>query len=740
MKRFIPVLFSLLFCQFLGAQVYVSSTASGNNDGSSWQNAYTELYTAVTNAPASAQIWVASGIYLAGPNDSTWIYPLANLELYGGFNGNETQLSQRDVESNRTTISGDVMGDDVPGLFDMNRTDNNRHLIWLDTFITNSTVIDGFTFSGGQTIGEGGGGDDRRGGAILSYGGPIIRNCTFRDNFGWFGGAIYPRFQDASNFRLEDCTFFGNYGGAGGALYINSITNGVFKNLAFQGNISENSGGAVYHQASSCIWEDCTFTSNACGLDSRAGALYNTNSALTMMDCTFELNDSPRTGGAIHNTHSDGNVNTSLFQRCEFNENTCSGWGGAMTSYNAGTNITIEYCTFRGNTCSRSGAAMSAGFEVEVNILNSLFEENQATESGGAIFNQNENTTLISSNNRYIANTAGSVGGAINSGSGQLTFISEDYFESNSASTSGGAIAANEDTMDLSILLIENTTMLANIAGNQGGAINLSNTDAIVFNSLIAFNFADGAGTGGGVSNNVGGGDADTIGFVNTTFANNFGELAGGIAQWTDSDTSNAAMVLWNSIHANDTDNYTIEDGSPTIISIGGNLSSDGSLDSYFTETNDENSRDPLFVDPTEFNYELSENSPCIDSGVDGPDIPETDLNGNPRVGVVDKGCYEYQGSVSVEENVAKELLSITMQNPIRSEMMLSLSGSLRGNIDAQLVNMTGHQIHSFQLDKSGDQVMHIQDVSSFATGMYMLVLSQENKRLITKQLVIINR
>lgn len=40
---------------------------------------------------------------------------------------------------------------------------------------------------------------------------------------------------------------------------------------------------------------------------------------------------------------------------------------------------------------------------------------------------------------------------------------------------------------------------------------------------------------------------------------------------------------------------------------------------------------DPLFVDPDNGNYRLSDYSPCIGAGIMTPDVPDKDIEGNPR-------------------------------------------------------------------------------------------------------------
>lgn len=76
--------------------VFVDRDATGNNNGSSWANAYNDLQTALHNAPLGSQIWVAEGTYLPDASDRNVSFQLRNtISLYGGFAGNETSLEQR---------------------------------------------------------------------------------------------------------------------------------------------------------------------------------------------------------------------------------------------------------------------------------------------------------------------------------------------------------------------------------------------------------------------------------------------------------------------------------------------------------------------------------------------------------------------------------------------------------------------------------------------------------------------
>jgi hypothetical protein len=43
--------------------IYVNAAAAGGDNGSSWQDAYTDLQAAFAAASAGQQIWVAAGVY-----------------------------------------------------------------------------------------------------------------------------------------------------------------------------------------------------------------------------------------------------------------------------------------------------------------------------------------------------------------------------------------------------------------------------------------------------------------------------------------------------------------------------------------------------------------------------------------------------------------------------------------------------------------------------------------------------
>lgn len=90
--------------------------------------------------------WVAEGTFK--PTNSsfrTFYFSLSNgVKWYGGFQGNETDLSQRDYETHETILSGDIA-------IQSDSTGNSYHVVYtVCSDIT--TELDGFLLVDGLTV------------------------------------------------------------------------------------------------------------------------------------------------------------------------------------------------------------------------------------------------------------------------------------------------------------------------------------------------------------------------------------------------------------------------------------------------------------------------------------------------------------------------------------------------------------------------------------------------------------
>jgi len=142
-----------------------------------------------------------------------------------------------------------------------------------------STVLDGFTITGGNAGGWG-----RGGGMFNLYSSPTIINCTFIANWAEDqGGGMYNRTNSSP--ILINCTFVGNsamYNGGG--ICNESDSNPTLINCIFSGNSAKHgNGGAMYG-----VYGDppevinCTFSHNSAGY--RGGGVYD-HSLITPVNC-----------------------------------------------------------------------------------------------------------------------------------------------------------------------------------------------------------------------------------------------------------------------------------------------------------------------------------------------------------------------------------------------------------------------------------------------------------------------
>ena len=230
---------------------YVSPTAQGTGDGSSWTNA-TTLTDALGKAVAGDQIWV-QGFDQINNSNELYIVPESmkatgftlnsGVQLYGGFAGTEITLDDRETLGKpyqlkyRSVLSGDVSMNDVVDntnlIFPANstRTDNATHVLSIDMTPTSGsgnnntypTVVNGFSIGGGQADGT-----DEKGGGIYIHGdntnGGIFRieRCFFVNNYATQGGAIYVAAEvqnQNNNYSLvNQCAVYNNAAGARGAI------------------------------------------------------------------------------------------------------------------------------------------------------------------------------------------------------------------------------------------------------------------------------------------------------------------------------------------------------------------------------------------------------------------------------------------------------------------------------------------------------------------------------------------
>jgi len=336
--------------------LYVRSSAVAGGTGLSWASPLNDLQSALSIASGATQyleaIWVAAGTYTPSPplsqgGSRSASFQLRNgLAIYGGFAGNESELSQRDIAANPTILSGDLNGDDTG---DLNRADNSTHVV-LASGVGATARLDGFTVTAGES-------DNDAGGLFITgSGSPSVSRCTFRLNSAINGGAVVVRVTSPAFPRFEQCVFDRNMaGGAGGAFHHFGPGISEFHDSTFVDNTSD-AGGAVHLNGSG-------------------------SSAATFTRCQFLRNSAASLGGAID--MRGGAVGS--FVSCLFLANAAD---GSAAIYANNSTISIAGSAFIGNTAGSSSSAVGVRGGSSVSMTNSTIAFNRSLAPiDGAISN-----------------------------------------------------------------------------------------------------------------------------------------------------------------------------------------------------------------------------------------------------------------------------------------------------------------------------------------------------------------
>jgi ribonuclease BN (tRNA processing enzyme) len=310
MKQLQIIILALLCMNFTlyAERIYVKADANGINDGSSWQNACTDIQKAIDKANPGDEIWVAKGMYFpTDGNDKSISFSLKeNITLYGGFNGSETKLSQRNWDLNETILSGNI-GDKSTNI------DNSIHVV----VTANGAVLDGFIVEDGyalggkgqsgmpQSMGPGQGQADRQGqrrgqdgSQSMGAGQPQTHTTpqSISQSSNNAGGGIlnFKTCATVRNTTVRNCS-----AGKGGGVYNMTNTSTrpdgnspspVFINVKIQGNYAMGRGGGMQNDmGTNPILINCVFTKNECS--AKGGALYNDfTCSPIIIACLFENN------------------------------------------------------------------------------------------------------------------------------------------------------------------------------------------------------------------------------------------------------------------------------------------------------------------------------------------------------------------------------------------------------------------------------------------------------------------
>jgi hypothetical protein len=334
-------------------RIYVNDDANGNNNGTSWANAYTSLQTALGAAGANDEVWVAAGTYkpTTDSNRAALFSIKDQVNLYGGFNGTETLLSQRNISANPTILSGDLNGDDnytttPPG----NISDNSQQIMQANSLTQQTT--DGFVIQGGNS-------DSNGAGLEISGSQITLENLTFKHNTASDrAGALMLRFTN--NITLKNSAFLNNTATQGAVLAGSDPINiAEMRNIVFKGNKdTTDSGGLLEVQSINIdsVWENLIFIDN----NSQGRAIYANIYNPDNSNVTFTLKNIL----VANNTLQDKTINvygdstgTFIGHNITLANNSCPDQGsGFCDSDSTLTNTTMNNWLYWRDSVNLSGA------------------------------------------------------------------------------------------------------------------------------------------------------------------------------------------------------------------------------------------------------------------------------------------------------------------------------------------------------------------------------------------------
>jgi len=340
-----------------------------------------------------------------------------------------------------------------------------------------------------------------------------ILNSVFTGNVAETGGGaidnyFYGSQHDSLAVYIGNATFAGNKASLGGAIYnhgeqdaAGNIGSMLIENSSFTNNSATTYGGAILNVGNMTV-DGATFANNSAY---EGGAILNMG-ALNITNTTFENNTSDSMGGAI--SAADGTLNLDnvkfLGNHSQFagailtysyenilvitNSLFEGNWADGVGAVQAMNKAHIQNTVFRNNRAmndSDGGGAMFVGAVGKVALDSVTFEGNKTTTRGGAISTRsadlanNKDARLDIVNSVFTDNVAGTTGGALDnylyssSNDATAVYIDKATFTRNKAAE--GAAIYNHGEQDkgggTSSMRIKNSSFINNTATTNGGAI-----------------------------------------------------------------------------------------------------------------------------------------------------------------------------------------------------------------------------------------------------------------------------
>ena len=360
----------------------------------------------------------------------------------------------------------------------------------------------------------------------------------------------------------------------------------------------------------------------------RGGGVYvgNSGGTVKITNCRIISNYASNYGGGIYVT----GANNILFEQNEIEENSTA--GGGLCIFNAGESITIKENDISNNI--GSGVFINSRSSSIILSGNIISKNKGGGGDGGGAQVIGRNVSLY--NNTICNNETGNIGGGVLlSGNDNESLISlfGNRICNNSSGNNAGVCIYRSDNVKIINNLITNNTALAEVGGIGVYYIDLflNSGTLIIVNNTITNNAGNSNGGGINFHYNF---DNGVVYIYNNIIYGNSASIGSDIHGENDVDGNYFSPATY--IFNNDFDHSAAGTYFQIPIPI---------------DSSNLNNIDPLFVDSENDDYQLTQDSPLIDKGINtAPEIPSKDKDGKPRIidgdydniAYVDIGAYEF--------------------------------------------------------------------------------------------------
>jgi predicted outer membrane repeat protein len=376
--------------------------------------------------------------------------------------------------------------------------------------------------------------------------------------------------------------------------------------------------------------------------------------------------------------------------------------GGGI--YCEASSPSLENVTITENYAEYNGGGIYCDDYSSPSLINVTITHNSADVRGGGIYCFSSDPILT--NVSVSDNSAESMGGGICCTNYSSPVLENVTIRENSTYYRGGGIYCNE----YSSPSLANVTITGNLANDHGGGIYCANNSSpILENVTLTENSSDHGGGIFCVANS-------NPSLVNCILWNDSPQEV----EFSGEHNPNTITIAYSDIEGGEEGIVTNNNG--TVNWLAGNIDAD-----------------PLFVDAEIGNYQLTENSPCIDTGIaffeyDGEVL--VDLSEDEYWGIApDMGAYEY-GLVATDEFVIQnsKLKIQNFPNPFNPETNILFELKADSNVLIEIYNIKGQKVTTL-VNESFEVGSHIVtwNAADQSSGIYLLRFNTAKKSEVKK-------